>query len=128
MGRVPDPRDPSGRRFSLQGILPLTVAALLAGRQGLATVSRRGRQCSSGQLRKLGISRPKSPCHATYHNVFRALEGEVLEKALAEWTRSVLPKDAVLAMEIVAWPLVHGKQAALGRGCHAARGRMPGKA
>jgi len=99
LGSIPDPRDSSGRRFPLQGILSLTVAALLAGRQGLAAVARWGRECSAGQLQKLGISRPRGPCHATYHNVFKALEGAVLEKALAEWTRSALPKEAVLAMD-----------------------------
>jgi hypothetical protein len=99
LGRVPDPRAPSGKRFPLQGILALTVAALLGGRQGLSAIARWGRQCSSEQLQKLGISRPKSPCHATYHNVFKALEGEALEKALAEWVQSALPKEAILALD-----------------------------
>ncbi len=67
--KVPDPRDASGRRFALQGMLALTVAALLAGRQGLCAIARWGRGCSKRQLARLGVNRPKSPCHATYHNV-----------------------------------------------------------
>jgi hypothetical protein len=63
--QVPDPRDASGRRFPLQGILALTVSALLAGRQGLSAIARWGRGCSKKQLARLGIERPKSPCHAT---------------------------------------------------------------
>lgn len=66
---VPVPRDASGKRFQLQGILALTVAALLAGRQELCSIARWGRGCSKKQLARLGIERPKSPCHATYHNL-----------------------------------------------------------
>jgi hypothetical protein len=85
---VPDPRDPSGRRFPLQGILALPVAAPLAGRRGLASITRWGRECSANHLERLGISRPKNPCHATCHNVFKALESVEMEKALAAWTRA----------------------------------------
>ncbi len=48
--KVPDPRDASGRRFPLQGILALTVAALISGRQGLSAIARWGRGCSKKQL------------------------------------------------------------------------------
>lgn len=98
-GTVPDPRDASGRRFPLQGMLALTVAALLAGRQGLSSIARWGRGCSKGQLARLGIDRPKSPCHATYHNVFKALDAAAMEKALAEWVKDALPAGAAVAMD-----------------------------
>jgi hypothetical protein len=97
--QVPDPRDPSGRRFPLQGILALTVAALLAGRQGLCAIARWGRGCSKKQLARLGIERPKSPCHATYHNVFKALDVAAVERALAEWAKDSLPAEAAVAID-----------------------------
>ena len=52
LGAVPDPRNPSGKRFPLQGLPGLAVAALLAGRQGLAAITRWGRECTAAQLRK----------------------------------------------------------------------------
>jgi len=96
---VPDPRDPSGRRFPLQGMLGILVAALLAGRQGLAAVARWGRECSGAQLERLGIHRRRAPCHATWHNVFKAVDCGAVERALAAWTRGALPHGAVLAMD-----------------------------
>jgi hypothetical protein len=95
----PDPRDPSGKRFPLQGLFALTVAALLAGRQGLAALARWGRECSAQQLQRLGIPRDKAPCHATWHNVFKAVDCEAMEKALAEWTRAALPPGSAVAMD-----------------------------
>ena len=43
-GGIPDHRDPSGQRFSLQSILAITLAAMLAGRSNLASVGRWGRK------------------------------------------------------------------------------------
>ena len=97
--QVPDPRVSQGKRFPLSGIFALTVAGLLAGRQGLAAIARWGRECSAEQLRRLGISRDKAPCHATYHNVFKVLECDAMERALGEWTRSALPSGAVAAID-----------------------------
>lgn len=97
--KVPDPRDASGRRFPLQGVFALTVAALLAGRQGLCAIARWGRGCSKKQLARLGIDRPKSPCHATYHNVFKALDTAAMERALAEWAKDALPVGAAVAID-----------------------------
>ncbi len=97
--KVPDPRDASGRRFPLQGMLALTVAALLAGRQGLCAIARWGRGCSKKQLVRLGINRPKSPCHATYHNVFKMLDVAAMEQALAEWSKEALPAGAAVAID-----------------------------
>lgn len=97
--KVPDPREASGKRFPLQGILALTVAALLAGRQGLSAIARWGRGCSRRQLSRLGIDRPKSPCHATYHNVFTSLDTVAMAQALAEWVKEALPQEAAVAID-----------------------------
>lgn len=84
--RVPDHRDASGRRFSLRGILGITLAATLAGRDSLAAIARWGRKLTRRQLAEFGIDRKKAPCHATYHNVFKGLEIMALERELGAWT------------------------------------------
>ena len=84
--RVPDHRDASGRRFSLRGILGITLAATLAGRDSLAAIARWGRKLTRRQLAAFGIDRKKALCHATYHNVFKGLEIMALERELGAWT------------------------------------------
>ena len=96
---VPDPRDASGKRFPLQGMLVLAVAALLAGRQGLAAIARWGRECSPEQLQRLGIQREKAPCHATWHNVFKVVDCGGVDHVLSEWARGALPPGAAVAMD-----------------------------
>jgi hypothetical protein len=96
---VPDPRDASGKRFPLQGLLAIAVAALLAGRQGLAAIARWGRECSPEQLRRLGIQREKAPCHATWHNVFKVVDCGEADQVLSGWARAALPPGAAVALD-----------------------------
>jgi DDE_Tnp_1-associated/Transposase DDE domain len=84
---VPDRRAASGRRYPLPAILAITLAALLAGRTSLAGIARWGRRLDGAALRALGIARPRAPCHATYHYVFRDLDVAALEAGLAAWVR-----------------------------------------
>lgn len=92
LGEVADQRSPLGRRFSLRSILAITLGALLCGRKSLAAVARWGRGLKPKQLRQLGVERLRGPCHATYHNVFKGLEVEALERVLARWVRGLLGK------------------------------------
>ena len=84
---VPDRRAASGRRHPLPAILAIAIAALLAGRTSLAAIARWGRQLDREALRALGITRPRAPCHSTYHYVLRDLDVDALEAGLAAWVR-----------------------------------------
>lgn len=88
LGEVPDHREASGRRFTLRSILAITLAAFMAGRSGLAGAARWGRSLDQEGLEAFGIHRGKGPCHATFHNVFRGLNVQVLEQVLALWVRA----------------------------------------
>jgi len=90
LGRVADPRDNSGKRYPLQGILGIVVAAILAGRQSVAAIGRWGRKLRRRQLKELGIDRKKAPCQATYHNVLKDLSDSQLEAQLGHWARCLL--------------------------------------
>lgn len=93
LGEVPDHRSRLGRRFSLCSVLAIALGAVLAGRKSLAAMARWGRKLKRKQLRELGIDRPKAPCHATYHNVFKGLKVEALERVLARWVQGLLGSD-----------------------------------
>ena len=84
---VPDRREASGRRHPLPAILAIAIAAMLAGRTSLAAIARWGRRLDREALRALGITRPRAPCHSTYHYVFRDLDVDALEAGLAAWVR-----------------------------------------
>ena len=101
LGGVPDRRQASGRRFTLQSILAITLGAVLAGRTSLAAVSRWGRRLSRKQLREFGVERKKAPCHATYHYVFKSLDVVALERGLGRWVRTLSAgaKDDHVAMD-----------------------------
>jgi hypothetical protein len=67
LGQVPDPRNPSGRRFSLQSILTLIIAGLLCGKLSLRAIARWGRRLKQEDLKLIGINRDKSPSQSSMH-------------------------------------------------------------
>lgn len=89
LGEVEDPRGYTGRRYRLQSMLAIALAAMMAGRTSLAGVARWGRQLTRKGLESFGIERKKAPCHATYHNTFRCLDIESLEQVLSDWVRCI---------------------------------------
>lgn len=117
LGKIPDHREASGRRFPLRSILAITLAAMLAGRTGLAGVARWGRKLTPGGLKAFGIDRKKAPCHATYHNVFRGLDVKALETVLAFWVRASHPHQETLQIAIDGKRL-RGSQTLEGPGVH----------
>ena len=79
-----DRRTRKGRRFPLETILLITLAAMLSGANDLRAVFRWGRRLSPKALQALGADpkRRKAPAHATYHYVFKSLSATDLAAAL----------------------------------------------
>lgn len=82
---IADRRGRKGRQLPLPAILAIAIAAMLAGANDLRAIFRWGRRLSPEALALFGIER--APCHATYHYVFKSLDGDVLAKALGEFAR-----------------------------------------
>jgi len=116
LGMVPDHRDPSGRRFSLQSIVAITLAATMAGQTGLAGVARWGRKLTQKGLGAFGIDRDSAPCHATYHN-FKGLDVEALERVLAGWVGGYEEKEG-LGHVAIDGKRLRGSQTQEGSGVH----------
>jgi hypothetical protein len=93
-GQVPDPREASGRRHPLQAILTLTCVAMLAGARSLYAIAQFGRDRGKHFARVLGFTRDVTPCCATLHYLFAALDRPAFERAIRRWTdQQVQQKD-----------------------------------
>ena len=105
LGAVPDPRRPYGWRpecppLPLVGLLQLTVAATLCGARGQSAVAQWGRERLGDDpdlLVALGLPPGRSPCVATLHRVFKALDVAAFEAAVGGWLAEtgVTPTEAV---------------------------------
>lgn len=105
LAAVPDPRHPYGWRpgadpLPLVGLLQLTVAAMLCGACSLKAVAQWGRERLEDDpalLEHVGLPPGRSPCLATLHRVFKALDVTAFEQALGAWLAQtgVAPDDAV---------------------------------
>lgn len=96
---VPDPRASQGRRHPLPAILALATAAMLSGANSLYAIAQWGRLQSPEVVRALGFTRATTPSVSTLHEVFKLIDGAVLEAVLAAWTQTALD-DGVDAIAI----------------------------
>lgn len=117
LARVPDPRHPYGWRpeyppLPLVGILQVVVAAILCGARSLNAIAQWGRERIEDDpafLLELGLPSGRSPCAATLHRVFKALDVAAFEQVLGEWLvrTGIRPTDA-LALDGKTLRGVHG--------------------
>jgi hypothetical protein len=105
LSAVPDPRRPFGWRpdcppVPLVGLLQVAVAAMLCGARSLYAVAQWGRERVAedpAALVPLGLPPGRSPCVATLHRVFKALDVAAFERALGQWlaTTGIAPTEAI---------------------------------
>ncbi len=117
LAEVPEPRRPYGWRpayppLPLVGVLQLTVAAILCGAKSLNAIAQWGRERVEDDpefLVELGLPPGRSPCAATLHRVYKALDVTAYERVLGRWLArtGVAPEDA-LALDGKTLRGVHG--------------------
>jgi hypothetical protein len=96
LAQIPDPRDRRGIRHPLSAILSLAVVAMLTGCKGYEAIAQFGRDKGSALAFALGFRRGKTPAKSTFCDIFRALDIDAFEEALARWVRSRLPEGQEL--------------------------------
>jgi len=84
---IKDPRNLSGRRYSLHSILNLITVGLLCGNNSLTRISKWFRTLPKKSAEALGFPKGR-PSIATLSNILRVLPIEELEKALGCSTES----------------------------------------
>lgn len=87
---VPDPRQASGRRYSLTALLILCFVGLCRGSKGYLSIARWGRKLPAATLQQLGFRRGKSPCAGTLANLLERLDAEQFAAALRQWAEATL--------------------------------------
>lgn len=85
--RMPDTRRRSGRRHPLPAILMQATVAMLGGARSLEAIAQFGRDRGEPFARAVGCTRGRTPCKATFHNVFAAIDTERFEGVLSDWLR-----------------------------------------
>ena len=87
---IEDFRQPSGKRYPLPAILALAVAALLCGYQSSSAIAEWGRYYGHQLASALGFGAAKTPCAATFYNVFTGLDVAARERKLGAWAEALL--------------------------------------
>jgi hypothetical protein len=100
LGTIPDPRSSSGRRFSLQSILGIVIAGIIAGRNSIRSIARWASSLTEEELKLLCINRKKAPTQTTMHEVLTRLDPELIENAFSSWFETFLDKKQLLQIAI----------------------------
>lgn len=89
LAQIPDFRQSSGKRYGLVSILSLSVAAMLCGYKSYSAIAHWGRNYGQQLAEALGFKDGKTPCAATFYNIFSCLDTQDLEQHLGSWAESV---------------------------------------
>lgn len=83
---VPDPRHARGKRYAAPSLLALAVWALTCGARSLYAIAQWGWEHNTAPVRTaLGIQHAAMPSVATLFRLFRDLDQDAFEAALATW-------------------------------------------
>jgi len=92
---VPDPRGRQGRRYELTVLLVLCLVGFGTGCQGYLSGARWGRALKPEVLQAFGFSQGRTPCAATWLNLFRVLDWDRVARQFHAWAEAAcLPPPA----------------------------------
>lgn len=99
-GAIPDPRSASGRRYTLQSILGIMIAGMLAGRNSVRSIARWAKSLKVEELRLLGINRKTAPTQTTMHELLIRLDEKSVEEAFSAWAKTFMDETKLLQIAI----------------------------
>ncbi len=111
LNTVPDPRHTRGKRHNLGSILCLAVCAMLCGAQSQYAVAQWGQDQGERIGLAFGFRKGKTPCVATFHRIFTAMDVEQFERVLGEWFgKQGLPAGEAIAIDGKGLRGIHGEE------------------
>jgi DDE_Tnp_1-associated/Transposase DDE domain len=90
---IEDPRRVRGKRHPLKALLGLAVVAMLSGQNSYEGIGQFGKGRGWESLRQLWFTTRLGLSKATYSRVFRRIDIDAFEAAVAAWVVSRLPAD-----------------------------------
>ena len=100
LSEVPDPRNAKGKRHPLCAILALAVIAMMCGYRSYSAIAEWGRTYAPALVKALGFTHAKTPCAATFHNLFKRLDIAQLEAVLSQWVVQTLERLPVVSSQL----------------------------
>jgi hypothetical protein len=100
LAEIPDPRSRHGRRHPLTAILGLAVLAMLSGAKSYQAIAQFGRDKGFALAHVLGFRRGKTPTKSTFSVLFRVLDVQAFEHALARWIAARLSEGTEQAISL----------------------------
>lgn len=112
LASVPDSRKARGKRYALATLLTLSVCAMLSGARSLYAIAQWGWDHNAADVRRaLGIAHADMPSVATLFRVFRDLDRDAFEAALAGWLAAQgVPRERALALDGKTLRGIHGEE------------------
>lgn len=101
LASVPDPRDPRGRRYPLDGLLAIAILATAAGMRGYAGFATWARTAPEEVLAGLGV-RFRRPSEKTFRSVLSCLDAADLDRRLGAYFMALAAEQAAAAGEPLA--------------------------
>ncbi len=89
LSKIPDFRKEKGKRHPLSAVLALACVAMICGAKGYSAIAEWGRNYGKEISTALGFTHEKTPCAATFCNIFRKLEVQLMESILGQWADSI---------------------------------------
>jgi predicted transposase YbfD/YdcC len=89
LSKIPDFRKEKGKRHPLPAVLALACVAMMCGVKGYSAIAEWGRNYGKEISKALGFTHEKTPCSATFCNIFRKLEIQLMESILGQWADNI---------------------------------------
>jgi predicted transposase YbfD/YdcC len=87
---IPDPRQPSGKRYPLAAMLTLACVAVLCGYRSIKAIAEWGPNYGEGYLGQLRFNEHGYPAQATWYRVLGAVNVERVVARVREWAEAVV--------------------------------------
>jgi len=82
LAEIPDFRKEKGKRHPLSAILDLACVAMMCGAKGYTAMAEWGRNYGEEFSKAFGFTHKKTPCAATFCNIFRKIDIKTMESKL----------------------------------------------